>query len=131
MQPQTIDPVELHAKVCQGHGVDLVDVRTVEEFMEARARGARSLPLHGLTPEALHRSRPAGVDGPVYLICRSGGRSHRACEMLAQAGYMDVVNVLGGTLAWQAAGLPMESSHLVERLGATTQIGTRKGVRSS
>ena len=45
-------------------------------------------------------------DGPTYVICKSGGRSMRACEFLAGQGVdgLEVVNVAGGTLAWIASG---------------------------
>ena len=44
-------------------------------------------------------------DGPTYVICRSGGRSMRACEYVAaHLDGVDVVNVAGGTLAWIAVG---------------------------
>ena len=42
-----------------------------------------------------------------YVICRSGGRGRRACEAFQAAGFTNVVNVEGGTLAWQRAGLPV------------------------
>ena len=42
-------------------------------------------------------------DGPTYLICRSGARSMRACEVAAGDGF-DVVNVIGGTSAWIDSG---------------------------
>jgi rhodanese-related sulfurtransferase len=48
-----------------------------------------------------------GTDRRVYLICRSGHRSGAVCDALSARGY-DVVNVLGGTLAWVRAGLPYE-----------------------
>ena len=50
---------------------------------------------------------PANVeqfDGdPTYVVCRSGGRSGQACEFLGAQG-RHVVNVIGGMLAWDAAG---------------------------
>jgi rhodanese-related sulfurtransferase len=46
-------------------------------------------------------------EGPVYLICESGGRSARASELLTAAGYA-AVNIDGGTYAWREAGLPTE-----------------------
>jgi rhodanese-related sulfurtransferase len=42
-------------------------------------------------------------DGPTYVICRSGARSMRACELVAAEG-VDAVNVAGGTLAWIDSG---------------------------
>nr|WP_232313344.1 rhodanese-like domain-containing protein [Paenibacillus sp. P22] len=41
-------------------------------------------------------------EGPLLLICRSGGRSGRACQYLQALGY-DVVNVQGGMLAWNGS----------------------------
>ena len=47
------------------------------------------------------------------MICRSGGRSLRACEFLADRG-VEVVNVAGGTLAWQLSGRKVEVVEIVE-----------------
>ena len=41
-------------------------------------------------------------DGPVYVICKTGPRSLRACEFLA--AQVEAVNVAGGTLAWIRSG---------------------------
>ena len=53
------------------------------------------------------QSRNGTKDGPLYVICHSGGRGEKACERLAQAGYTNVINVEGGTLACEQAGLPL------------------------
>jgi rhodanese-related sulfurtransferase len=47
------------------------------------------------------------VSQPLYVICRSGNRARQACEKLIAAGYTNVVNVEGGTQAWEQAGLPL------------------------
>jgi rhodanese-related sulfurtransferase len=44
---------------------------------------------------------------PLYVICRSGSRGKQACEKFLAAGYTNVVNVEGGTQAWDQAGLPV------------------------
>lgn len=82
----------------------LVDVREPHEWRAGRARGARHVPLRQL-PDALE-SLPRGA--PVYLICRSGNRSHTAAAYLKQAGFERPINVKGGMLAWERAGLPVE-----------------------
>jgi len=43
----------------------------------------------------------------LYVICRSGGRGKQACEKFLKAGFTNVVNVEGGTLACEQAGLPV------------------------
>jgi hypothetical protein len=63
--------------------------------------------LDTLNPKAIMESRGAKASEPLYIICRSGGRSAQACQMFEKAGYSNVVNVEGGTLAWEQAGLPV------------------------
>ena len=59
---------------------------------------------------------------PVYLICRSGSRGKQACEKLLSAGYENVVNVEGGTLAWEKAGLPVRRGKKVISLERQVRI---------
>ena len=54
---------------------------------------------------ALMQARNDTVSEPLYVICRSGGRGRQACERLLQAGYANVVNIEGGTMACIEAGL--------------------------
>ena len=91
---------ELHDALVDG--AILFDVREPLEFAEVRASQAVLVPLQTV-PDQLARFP---TDRPVYVICRSGGRSHKACEWLRLNG-VDAVNVLGGTLAWIDAGLPV------------------------
>lgn len=88
-------------------GFDLIDVRTPAEFYEVHAVGALLAPLDSLNPDAIMASRGERRGEPLYVICRSGGRAAQACARFEQAGFSNVVNVEGGTLAWIAAGLPV------------------------
>ena len=90
----------------QGH-VDVVDVRTPAEFREVHAVIARNTPLESLDPDAVMKGRNGNADQPLYVMCRSGNRSAKACERFLNAGYTNVVNVEGGTNAWDEAGLPV------------------------
>jgi rhodanese-related sulfurtransferase len=80
-------------------GVRLIDVREPAEFEEARVAQAALVPL-GTVPDNLDAFRG---DGPVYVICRTGGRSMRACEFVAGYG-IEAINVAGGTAAWLMSG---------------------------
>jgi rhodanese-related sulfurtransferase len=104
MSVRTVHPWELEELRAAGKPVELIDVRTPAEFREVHVPFARNVPLDRLSPPDLMRGRDAG---PLYLICRSGGRGRQACERLLTAGYPDVVNVEGGTLAWAERGLPV------------------------
>jgi len=104
MNVNTISPRDLHARRLAGQPVELIDVRTPVEFRELHAEGARNVPLDGLAPAAFVAGRP---EQPLYLICRSGGRGRQACERFLAAGFTNVVNVDGGTLAWAEGQLPV------------------------
>ena len=51
------------------------------------------------------RNNPAHE--PLYVICRSGSRGQQACEKFLKAGYSNVVNIEGGTMACVESGLPV------------------------
>ncbi|MAT15758.1 MAG: sulfurtransferase [Planctomyces sp.] len=87
--------------------VELIDVRTPAEYREVHSTIARNVPLNSLDPDAVMQSRNGSAQKPLYVICRSGGRSTKACEKFVKAGYDNIVNVEGGTAAWDNAGLPV------------------------
>jgi hypothetical protein len=67
---------------------------------------ARNVPLDRVAAE-MPADRTTGARQPLYVICRSGSRGKQACEKLVAAGHANVINVEGGTQAWEAAGLPV------------------------
>jgi rhodanese-related sulfurtransferase len=101
---QTISPKQLHDLVQSGNQIELIDVRTPVEYREVHVSFARNVPLDQLKAADI----VAGRNGnPLYVICKSGGRGKQACEKIAAAGFSHVVNVEGGTMAWDQAGLPV------------------------
>lgn len=119
---RTISPERLYEMVRGGQTVDLIDVRTPAEFRAEHASVARSVPIDTLDPGAVMAAR--GETGePLYVICKSGGRSARACASFAAAGFGDrVVDVLGGTSAWTVAGLPVVKGRSVWSLDRQVQF---------
>ncbi len=92
-------PVTDHAAVVDSD-TQLIDVREPDEVAEGTIQGSKNIPLSEL-PERigeLDRSKR------VALFCRSGGRSTKACELLTEAGFADVVNLAGGMLAIEEQG---------------------------
>ena len=82
----------------------LVDVREPEEWRAGHVTGARHIPMGQLPAELASLPREA----PIYLICRSGARSHRAAAYMLTAGFERPRNVKGGMIAWERAGFPVE-----------------------
>lgn len=93
--------------LCERGEVEVIDVRTPAEFREVHCTYARNVPLDSLDAKAVMAARNGSADSPLYVICRSGNRSGKACEAFVSSGFTNVVNVDGGTLAWDAAGLPV------------------------
>lgn len=104
---QTITPKQLSEIRSSGKKVHLIDVRTPAEFQEVHADLARNIPLDRLNVQSLQNERNGSTDEPLYFICRSGARGQQACSKFEAAGVSNVVNVEGGTLAWDAANLPV------------------------
>jgi len=107
MSISTISPVRL-AELCkEGKKIDLIDVRTPVEYREVHVQVARNVPLDQLDPAALMQARSGSSKELLYVICRSGGRGQQACEKFLKAGFSNVVNVEGGTMACVEADLPV------------------------
>jgi rhodanese-related sulfurtransferase len=90
----------------------LLDVRESDEWVAGHAPSARHLPMSELTA----RIAELPDDDPLYVVCRSGGRSARVVAFLAGQGY-PAVNVEGGMQSWAANG-----REVVAEGGATPQI---------
>lgn len=106
MTISTIRPQQLSEITRAGTPVELIDVRTPVEFREVHVSFARNVPLDRLDAAQFASGRKDSAQ-PLYVICRSGSRGKQACEKFLAAGYTNVVNVEGGTQAWDQAGLPV------------------------
>jgi rhodanese-related sulfurtransferase len=99
-QVPEIDVDELARR--RDEGAPVLDVREDDEYASGHVPGATHIPL-GQVPD---RTDEVPTDRTVYVVCRSGGRSAKAVQVLRAAG-IDAVNVAGGTLAWVDAGQPV------------------------
>jgi rhodanese-related sulfurtransferase len=107
MSASTISPAKFGELLQQVKSVELIDVRTPVEFRELHMTNAKNVPLDQLNPAAIMQARSGSAGEPLYIVCRSGSRGQQACDKFAKAGFANVVNVEGGTMACAAAGLPV------------------------
>ena len=87
---------------------DLLDVRQPAEWTEGHVRGATFITggeLPGRLDEVPRTGRPLAV------TCGSGYRSSASASLIAARTEVDVVNVLGGMSAWDAADYPTTKGH--------------------
>ena len=86
---------ELKQRMDAGDDVFLLDVREPYEYQIANL-GAKLIPQNDVPKrlDEIDRQRE------IVVHCRSGQRSQRIAEYLAQQGYPKVKNLAGGILAW-------------------------------
>lgn len=102
---EDIPEIDVHeARERMERGAPLIDVREAGEYETVRIPGAKLLPMS----EFMERYKELPKDQELMIQCRSGGRSGRITEALNQMGYR-AVNVRGGILAWESAGLQVDS----------------------
>lgn len=99
---RSVDVAEFERAVAD-EGYVVLDVRTPEEHAEGHIQGTDfniDVLSEGFTAEAL---AVLPKDRSVALYCRSGNRSKRAAQILAENGYT-VVELAVGYKGWVAAG---------------------------
>ncbi|MFX3635545.1 MAG: rhodanese-like domain-containing protein [Candidatus Pristimantibacillus sp.] len=90
-----ITPEEVEARLKNGEKLNLIDVREADEWESGHIKEARSIPLSELQERFAELEK--GED--LIMVCRSGGRSGKACDFLEEQGY-SVTNMVGGMLQW-------------------------------
>jgi len=86
--------------------VVVLDVREQNEYEDAHVPGVLHIPISVL----MDRLGEVPVGEPVYVICAVGGRSAQVVDYLDRSGSeIQAINVAGGTVAWQRAGLPTDA----------------------
>lgn len=83
----------------------VLDVRTPQEFAAGHLEGAVLVDFNA--PDFAERIAEFDPDADYVIYCRSGNRSSGARAVMAEQGFSDVVDVDGGILAWEQAGLPI------------------------
>jgi len=131
MKIRETTPPEAYEALQADSAAVYLDVRTEGEFEAGHPAGARNVPVVFFDPATRQPTPNADFVATVertiprtaklLVGCQSGGRSARACELLARAGFTDLTNVRGGfggardqsgrvvVPGWREAGLPVET----------------------
>jgi len=105
-QTPQLSPRELHDTQRNGGRLQILDVRTDDEWRAGHVAGATHLMAGHLADRVDDVRR---LPAPLAVMCGSGYRSTVAISVLERAGLVDVINVTGGMNAWRQAGLPETS----------------------
>ena len=124
-QARSVSPEEASKLLAEGYVY--VDVRSEPEFEAGHVPGALNVPLlhqgpggMAANPEFLAVMQQAFGTGEKLVIgCKAGGRSKKAADQLAQAGFSELVDMSAGwdgardafgrvVPGWSKQGLPVE-----------------------
>ncbi|MCB0462650.1 MAG: rhodanese-like domain-containing protein [Flavobacteriaceae bacterium] len=100
-----VTPEEMK-ELSQMDGVQLVDVRTPEEFEEGHIKGFQNIDFMSDTfqedLEKLDKTKP------VIVYCKSGNRSGKSCKIMKEKGFVKVYDLEGGIEQWKYEGNKVE-----------------------
>lgn len=101
---QVLDVSKYEKKMVQPD-VQLVDVRTPEEFTEGHLENAINIDI---TADDFD-SKIAALDKekPVMVYCKSGGRSAKASSRLNELGFKNISDLEGGIINWNSKNKPI------------------------
>jgi rhodanese-related sulfurtransferase len=108
-----------------------LDVRTVPEFANGHPQRGINIPAFFFQAPGQPTPNPdflkvveanISKDATVIVGCQAGGRSQRAADLMAQAGYTNVSNMQGGfgggqdqtgrtVSGWRDSGLPVSTDN--------------------
>jgi len=98
---------DLHTK---GQTHCVIDVRTAAEYGACHVDGAKLFPLQDLSvAKVLLEAEKGEGNGPIYVLCKAGGRAMKAAEKIAPETLRDVIVVDGGTDACVACDMPVNT----------------------
>ncbi len=79
--------------------VQLVDVRTPEEYQEVRIANAQNIDF--LSPTFDEDIEKLDKEKPVILYCKGGHRSAKCAKKMKEAGFEKVYDLEGGISKWE------------------------------
>ena len=99
----SIEPMEAKELIETTADLQLIDVRSVQEYQQGALPGSTLIPFW----EIMKGEHSLPKDKPILLVCAVGGRSLAVGQYLSMKGYQEVYNLSGGLSAWAKQGVPL------------------------
>ncbi len=105
----TLQAQTFQQKIQQTPEAQVLDVRTPEEC--ASGMIAKATQIEYGTDDFEQKLNKLDKKKPVFVYCRSGGRSAKAAEKLKTLGFEKIFDLQGGIKSWTDSGLPLSMNH--------------------
>ncbi|WNH07808.1 rhodanese-like domain-containing protein [Thalassobellus suaedae] len=99
---KVISPKEMQVFL-EVDSVQLIDVRTPKEFSEGFIDNAQNIDF--FSPTFKEEISKLNKSKPVFVYCKSGGRSGKSVNVFLDAGFTKIYDLEGGFLNWKSQGL--------------------------
>ena len=106
IKAQNVSVTEFKKMVDMNPTGQIIDVRTPEEHAQGYVEGATLMNIN--SSDFASKIETLDKKAPVYVYCRSGGRSGNAMNIMKEMGFEEVYNLSGGMMAWEQAKYPVK-----------------------
>jgi len=96
---QNINPIDFNKLINKEEGI-ILDVRTLEEINLGHIEDATNIDFYA--SDFTDKLNIIRKDIPIYVYCRSGGRSAKAAQKMKELGFNKIYNLLGGFSKWKS-----------------------------
>ncbi|MAU36689.1 MAG: hypothetical protein CMD14_04890 [Flavobacteriales bacterium] len=104
---KNISPEEFKKRINTNDGI-IIDVRTSKEFHSSHINDASNIDFY--SEDFIQKLKVVRKDVPIYVYCRSGGRSSSAAIKMEDMGFVKVYNLAGGIKAWNSENYAVATS---------------------
>ena len=108
---ENITPEAFAEKIKATPNAQILDVRTPEEFASEHIE--KAINSNWLGDKFVEGVEKFNKSKPVFVYCKSGGRSAKAAAKLAELGFQKIYQLDGGLMKWNAAGLCKPSYKII------------------
>jgi thioredoxin len=104
-------PEAFAAKIKATPNAQILDVRTPEEFASEHIDNATN--VNWLGDAFVAGAEKFDKSKPIFVYCKSGGRSKQAAAKLQELGFKTIYELQGGIMKWNATGLDKPSKKTI------------------
>ena len=104
---EVISPQQVYDAIYKDRSIQLIDVRTPEEFKGNHLKGAQNICV--TSDDFKEKVKRLDKNKPVYVYCNRGGQSAQAAIALKELGFTKIYDLEGGILLWEENKLELSN----------------------